>query len=194
MGEVGKIAHGSHLLQAGTDVADAGHNGGEGGSEGEVIQGHHQHGGKGDEHIGAQEDHDAVEHFLIHHPAVQLDHTHRAGVKDLSDLPAHTFEQQEDAGAFHTAAGGAGAGAAQHEDHQQGSGELRPQVKIHAGEAGGGDDGGHLKESVAQGGEVAGVEAVDVNGDEHHGGSHHREEKAQLIALERLSFPERMRK
>lgn len=98
--EQGKVTHGANRLQAGADVADAGHHGGKGGAEREVVQGHHQAGGENDEHIGAQEDGDGVQDLFLHHTSVQLDHVDRAGVDDLADLPADIFEQQQHPGAF----------------------------------------------------------------------------------------------
>ena len=49
---------------------------------------------------------------------------------------------------------GAGAGADEHEQHQQNPRKLRPQVEVSAGEAGGGDNRAHLKCGVAHGGAV----------------------------------------
>ena len=60
-------------------------------------------------------------------------------------LPACHLHQQDGTGNFQPAAGGAGAGAQEHEDEQDVLGQLRPQVEIGGSVAGGGDDGGDLE-------------------------------------------------
>ena len=183
----GEVAHGADQFQAGTDVADTGHHCRKGCSKGEVIQGDEQRGPEGDEHIGPQEDHHGMEYLFIHDPAVQADHIDGTGMEDLADLPPDTFKEKQDPGALYAAAGRAGAGPAEHKDHQQGPGELRPEVEIHAGETGGGDDRGDLKEGVAQGGQKGAVHALDIAGDEENGTAHHAGKKTEFIAFERLT-------
>ncbi|MPN47503.1 hypothetical protein SDC9_195105 [bioreactor metagenome] len=69
--------------------------------------------------------------------AVQLDGGNGAGMNDLMDFPPDNLQQNQNPGAFDGAAGRTGAGAAEHQKHQQHAGKLRPLVKIDAGKAGG---------------------------------------------------------
>ena len=123
---------------------------GKGGAEGEVVHRDQENGRQGDKDIGGEEDHGGAEILLVHHPSVQLDHVDRPGVDDLPDLPADGPQEQQHPGALDGAAGGTSAGA----DNMSSTRtirEIRPQVEVRAGKAGGGDDGGHLEGGVADG-------------------------------------------
>lgn len=95
---------GPHQLQAGPHVADTGDDCGEGGAEGEIIDGHQHAGQKGDEHVGGKEDEHRAQGLLLYGMSVQLDHIHPAGVDDVPDLPAQAAEQKEHPGALEAAA------------------------------------------------------------------------------------------
>src|SRR5699024_1213150 len=148
---------------------------------------HQENGRQGDEHIGGEKDHGGAEILFVHHPSVQLDHVDRPGMDDLPDLPADGPQEQQHPGALDGAAGGAGAGADEHEQHQDRLGELRPQVKVRAGEAGGGDDGGHLEGGVADAVPGRAHHAVNIEGDQHGTGRHHNQEELQLVAAQGLA-------
>ena len=49
--------------------------------------------------------------------AVQLDHLYRPGVGDPVDLPADGAQEEQHPGTLHAAAGGAGAGPAEHKQN-----------------------------------------------------------------------------
>ena len=168
-GEGGEVAAGADGFQAGAHVADAGEGGAERDGEGLAVQGDHQGGGEDGNHIGPQEDQQGVEGGLAHQLAVQLHHLHTAGVGDAVDLPADGPEENQHPGALHAAAGGPGAGPAEHEQNNNHLGELRPQHKVGGAEAGGGDDGGHLKYGVPQALPQAGVDPQVGDGEDWPG-------------------------
>jgi len=178
----GEIAAGANQVKTGTHVAHAGQGRAEGGSEGVVVQRHHKHTGQNDGHIAAHKDQNGVDGLFFHHFAVQLDDLHPAGVADPMDLPADGPEQQQDTGALHAAAGGAGAGAAEHQQDHDSLREGGPEHEVGGGKAGGGDDGAYLEEGVAQTLPQGAVDGEDVDGDQHGGSGDHDEEEAQLVA------------
>ena len=51
IGEKREVAHGTDHFKAGADVAHAGDDGSEGGTEGEIVETHHQCGAEDEEHI-----------------------------------------------------------------------------------------------------------------------------------------------
>ena len=76
--------------------------------------------------------------------------------------------QNEEAAHLHAAAGTARTGTNEHKHDQNLFGESRPQVKVAAGKAGGGDDGTHLKRGLPQRLAEAVVHTINIGGDDAH--------------------------
>ena len=76
--------------------------------------------------------------------------------------------QNEETAHLDAAAGAAGASANEHEHDQNLFREGRPQVKIAAGKAGGGDDGAHLKSGLPQRLAKAVVHTINIGSDDTH--------------------------
>ena len=104
-------------------------------------------------------------------------------------LPADGAQQHDHPGALDAAAGGAGTGATEHEDHQNHLGEVGPEHKVRRGKAGGGNDGRHLEEGVAQAVPHVLIDGHDIDGDQRGRARHQQQEEPGLIALERLLEP-----
>ena len=98
--------------------------------------------------------------------AVHLDLFDALGMDIGADLLAHRLAHDEEAGHLDAAAGGAGTGADEHQQHQHQLGRSGPQIKVAGGETGGGDDGGHLEKGLDQG--IKHIFAHIQNADENH--------------------------
>ena len=71
-------------------------------------------------------------------------------MQDLFDLPVQQLSQQQDAGDLDATGGRPGAGAGEHEDHQQHLTKDRPLGKVRRGEAGGGHGGHGVEDGILQ--------------------------------------------
>ena len=123
---------------------------------------------------------------MLHAPAVHLINAHRARMDQELHLLFDAFAHQQDTRAFDAAAGGAGAGADEHEQHQDALAERGPLVEVHRGEAGGRDDGGDLEQRVVQAVKKAAEQMTDVARDQQGGGGNYAKVNAQLLDPERL--------
>src|SRR5699024_4684624 len=160
--------------------------GGEGSAEGEGVQPHHQHRDKGDEKVGGKVGVDGAHGGVGQRCSVQLYHGHRPGVDDGAHLGLDGAQNDQDAGAFHTTAGGPGAGANKHQDHQQHPGQFRPSVEVRRGKAGGGDHRGHLEGGGAYSISICGHAGRYVYGNDGGGNGGDRQEEAKLITFQCL--------
>ena len=94
--------------------------------------------------------------------------------------------QGDDARDLQSAGGRTGAAAHKHQQHQHCFGKDGPLPEIHRGVAGCGDNGGHLKESVAQRRSHRVVQRQDVGGNGRCGRRHDAEIHPQLLGAEHL--------
>ena len=117
-GEDGEVPRRADELQPGSHVAHTGEGGGKRDGEREVVQGDDQGPGQNDQKIAPYKGEDRVDGLLLHHLAVQSDHLHRAGMDNAVDLPPERAAQDQNTGALHAAAGGPGAGPAEHDQDQ----------------------------------------------------------------------------
>ena len=112
--------------------------------------------------------------------AVHRNHAHRARMLHSMHLAAQGLEQDDDARAFHTASGRAGAGTYQHKTQQNAFAEYGPDIKICGGKACGGDYGENLERGVSQGCTKGAVDAAYIDGDECDGCKNNAQEEYQL--------------
>ena len=103
-----------------------------------------------------------------------------AGVRHHFQLLCHALEENDKAGDLDTAAGAACAGSDEHYQHHYGSGELRPEVVVNGGEAGGGDQRSHCERGVSQRLAYAAVQIRDIQRYYRGGDRHYHQERAQL--------------
>ena len=108
---------------------------------------------------------------------------------DLADLPTQAAHQQQNAGTFHAAAGGAGTGPAQEQQNHDNLGKDGPSHIVCRGKAGGGDDGRNLEEGKAEALPDRVVNGVDVYAGKKDSQSGHTKEKAQLITVQYIFCP-----
>ena len=78
-----------------------------------------------------------------------------------------SFHQNDKTRDFDAASSTACTGTDEHEHHQNGSGNLRPQIEVCSREASGGDDGCHLKSRVVEslGEVVVNIPQAESDGD-----------------------------
>ena len=115
VGEKGVVIQGANGVKTGADIGYAGKSGGEAASEAVPV--------KRNKEADADKDKDIAYEKAVHGPegaalqalAVQLDAAHMAGGSHLVNLLAQTLEQDDNARDFDSAAGAAGAGAAEHQ-------------------------------------------------------------------------------
>ena len=157
-----KITGRTYRFHAGANVVETGQGCRQIGLHRESIQRNHQKDHKDDHNVSCQVGVGVRQNLLVHRPAAGADHHHLFGIEDLPDVPPEDLKQQQYTNAFKTAAGGTGAGTDDHQQHDDGFGESRPQVKIRGGKAGGGDDGADLEGTVAQGFAPGAVQVADV--------------------------------
>ena len=105
---------------------------------------------------------------MVQQLAVHASGRYHLRVQGSLELFGQSLTQNEETAHLDAAAGTAGAGANEHEHDQNLFREGRPQVKIAAGKAGGGDDGTHLKSSLPQCLAKAVVHTINIGGDDAH--------------------------
>ena len=182
VGVLGKAAGGAHHIEAGADVVEAGHSGGEMGFKAEGIKGDEKEGGHDTQGIQCKIGGCAGLSLFIHNPSLVAHHGNGAGVDHAADFRADHLGQDHHAADLQAAAGGAGAGAHEHQQQQNGLGKLRPEVKVGGGIARGGDDGRYLEGGVAQTFAPGRIHGGDVDGDGQYAGAHDAQIRPKLRA------------
>ena len=184
--EGAEIAGGTDHRKTGADVVDGGGHGGEGGDDILSLDADEQDGQTEDQHIGGQVDIDGPDGLMVHGTALHLDPVDGPGMDVRADLPEGGFEEDEDAADLDAAAGGACAGADEHQQHKHRLGQGAPLVEIRRGEARGGDDGTHLEGSMGQ--RFKGGVGPQQRGENDAGGGQNDDEiPPYLLHPERLS-------
>ena len=102
----------------------------------------------------------------------------------MQKASAQALKEQNQPGDLHAAAGGAGAGADDHEAQQNGFRKTGPLVKVRRGKACGCGDTGNLEGCVAEGFLQGGVLPPDVPGDEQCAAQDDAEVGPQLLIPE----------
>ena len=105
---------------------------------------------------------------MVQQLAVHAGGRYHLRVQGGLELLGQGLTQNEETAHLDAAAGTAGAGANEHEHDQNLFREGRPQVKIAAGKAGGGDDGAHLKSGLPQRLAKAVVHTINIRSDDTH--------------------------
>ena len=100
--------------------------------------------------------------FVVCFFAVYTDAGNCRWVDHMLDIPENGFENQDIAGYFNTAGGGARAAADEHEQGQNHSGKSGPSVVIRYGVSRCGDYGNHVEEGLAQIFSRVGVEVGNI--------------------------------
>ena len=113
-----------------------------------------------------------LQHLFRYGLAVVAHHLHPAGVQHLPGIAAEGLEKQQGPGQLQAARRTAGAGAGNHQNHEDGLGEAGPEVEVRGGEACGGDDAAHLEGCLTDGLAHRVVEAPEIPGDEKDGRGH----------------------
>ena len=113
--ELTEIAGRTHSLQTGTDVVEGAEHGREIGSHRKTIQRNNQKDQKYDHHVSREIGIGVVQDLFIHNTAVVPDDLYPAWIEHFTDIPANTFQQEQQTGNLQTAAGGAGTGANHHQ-------------------------------------------------------------------------------
>ena len=190
LGEVrvlGKAAGRAHHVEAGADIVEAGHHGGEIGFKAERLQRDQQKRSNNAQRIERKISGGAVLGFFVDHLAFVAHHGNGAGMHHVADLVPDHLAEDHHAGDLKAAAGRTGARAHEHQQKQDRFGKAGPQIEVGGGVAGGGDDGRNLKCGVPQTLAHRFIHGCDVAGDGNHAGTHNAQIGPQLGAAQRLA-------
>ena len=111
----GKIAGGTHGFQAGADVVEAGENSRKVRLNGKAVQRDDHEANEHNDHISSKVGVAIAENLLADRLIVVPDDLNLLGMQNLLNVSAEAFHQQQQSGAFQTAAGGTGTGAHNHQ-------------------------------------------------------------------------------
>ena len=174
------------LIQSRSDVVDAGNDRSEIRHHILAVQADNERRNRDHDQIRHEKGVDRAHDLMLDALTVHFVHAHQTRMNQRHHFLLHTLEQQQDARAFHAAAGRTGTRADEHQQHDQQLAERRPLVEIHGRKAGGRDDGRNLKqgmmEALAQRTEVAAY--VESNQRGEHGDN--AEVHADLLDFEHL--------
>ena len=161
-----EVAGGTDLGEAGSDVVEGTGHGRENGLEVVALKYcDRQDRQEEQQHVSGQIDAHAVDGAPVHGLSVHGDVRDGAGMQVFLDLAVNGLAHDHDSGDLHTAAGTAGAGAAEHDQDEQGPGVLRPLVKVRRRETGRRDDRADLESRVMEGQKERREHAPDVDRD-----------------------------
>ena len=163
-----KVLHGACHFQARADVVQGSRHGGKVRYHIKAVQTDQEKGGRKDKDIRCNEHVGGADGLVVQQLAVHAGGRYYLRVQGGLKLLGQGLGQNEEAAHLHAAAGTAGAGTNEHEHDQNLFREGRPQVKIAAGKAGGGDDGAHLKSGLPQRLAKAVVHTINIGGDDTH--------------------------
>ena len=105
-------------------------------------------------------------------------------MQQLAKARLHVLEDEEQADGLDAAAGGAGAGPGDHQHQEKGPGELRPEVEVGDGKAGGGHDAAGVEGGLVDAHPHRAHLGVDVAGDDGRDAEHDGEVEPHLLVLE----------
>ena len=133
---------GADGVEAGTDIEESRCDGGERANERDVGFEERNEQGAGTDKGAGEGDKKKRSSFLwfLKNVAVEAHGGDLVGAERVDKLLSRGFEKHEDASDFDSAGGGAGASADEHEEYENGLGEIGPEVKIRRDEAGCGGD------------------------------------------------------
>ena len=137
-----------------------------------------------DRQIGKEVDQHAAHGLIADGLALKPDPLDAGGQDELFELIEVGLEKDNDARELEAARRRTGAGAPEHQKHQEPARELRPFVKVGGGKARGAHDSGDLEIGVAQSLAKAADAPHDVQRNRKDGGGNGDQINAQLLALE----------
>ena len=105
-------------------------------------------------------------------------------MQHVTQFPAYEFKQQHDAGDLQSAGSRTGTAAHKHQQEQNGTGQIRPQVEVCRREAGGGQDRRHLKGGQLQCLAHAVVQIVNIGGDQRRSHTEDAQVAPQFLTFE----------
>ena len=124
--------------------------------------------------------------FFLHNLAVKFNNLNRTRMDDVVDFPAYNTEHNKYAGAFHTAAGTACAGTAEHKQNKNHLTNLRPVQPVCSGISCGGNQRTNLEESISESLYPVRIKMADIDAYNKCGYKNYSEEKSQLITFENI--------
>ena len=119
------------LIESRTDVIDAGNDRGEAGYHILAVQADNEDGSGNDDQICHKKGVDRAHDLMLDALSVHFMHAHQTRMNQRHHFLLYALEQQQDARAFHAAAGRTGTRADEHQQHKQQLAECRPLVKVH---------------------------------------------------------------
>ena len=163
-----EVLHWACHFQARADVVQGSSHGGKVCHHIKAVQADEEEGSRKNKDIRRHKHVGGADGLVVQQLAVHAGGRYHLRVQGGLELLGQGLTQNEETAHLDAAAGAARAGANEHEHDQNLFREGRPQVKIAAGKAGGGDDGAHLKSGLPQRLAKAVVHTINIGSDDTH--------------------------